>query len=228
MKPKQLKSPFTWEARHPLLRDRVLYVPHYYDRHEEYLFPGWASSEVFGREAPIEVEYCAGNGEWIVAKALAHPERNWVAVEFQFERARKIWSKIHNLQLSNLLVVCGEALTFTKYYVQAGTFSASYVNFPDPWPKPRHEKKRLLQEPFFLELARASQEGSIATLVTDHAGYVTQIVEVLEKLPPWSSCHPFPHYITDYPGYGTSYFDSLWREQGLDVHYIQYENGEKR
>ncbi len=228
MKPKQLKIPFSWKERRPFLSDRVFYVPNYYDRHEEYQFPSWSSSAVFGRTAPIEVEYCAGNGEWIVAKALAHPERDWVAVEIQFERARKIWSKIHNFHLSNLLVVCGEALTFTKHYVQAGTFSASYVNFPDPWPKPKHEKKRLLQEPFLLELARVAQEGSIVTLVTDHAGYVAQIVETLEKLPFWLSCHPSPHYITDYPGYGTSYFDSLWREQGLNVHYIQYKKGGER
>src|SRR5579863_3755958 len=140
MRPKHLKSPFPWEGRRPMIHDRILYVPEYYDHHGDYQFPGWLSAEVFGREAPIEVEYCSGNGAWIVEKALKDPSRNWVAVEMQFERVRKIWSKIHNLNLKNLLVVCGEALTFTRYYVPKGSFAAAYVNFPDPWPKAKHAK----------------------------------------------------------------------------------------
>lgn len=228
MKPKDLKCPFTWKTRKPLVCDHVLYVPEYYDKHSDYIFPGWASPEVFGREAPIEIEYCSGNGAWIVEKALADPERNFVAVELQFERARKIWSKIQNFKLSNLLVVCGEGLTFTKSYVKDPVFAASYVNFPDPWPKERHSKNRLLQEPFFSELSRVSLPGSILTIATDHSGYASSIIEGLQASSQWQSSYPAPHYITDYPGYGTSYFEALWRERGLDVHYIQYCNQEKR
>ncbi len=227
MKPKDLKCPFTWVTRRPLICDQVLYVPEYYDRHHEYTFPGWSSPEVFGREASIEIEYCSGNGAWIAEKALAHPERNWVAVELQFERARKIWSKIQNLKLKNLLVVCGEALTFTKYYVQEAVFTASYVNFPDPWPKERHLKNRLLQEPFFSELSRVSLPSAVLTIATDHAAYAHSTIEGLQASSQWASCHPAPHYITEYPGYGTSYFDELWREKGIDIHYIQYCNREK-
>ncbi len=224
MRPKHLKCPFTWATRRPMIHDRILYVPEYYDRHQDFVFPGWDSPEVFGRVAPVEVEYCAGNGAWIVEKAIAHPERNWVAVEIQFERARKIWSKIQNLNLKNLFVVCGEGLTFTKYYAPTGGFASVYVNFPDPWPKDKHAKKRILKEPFLTEISRASASGALATIATDHPEYAGQIIEGMLANPLWEPKFPAPHFVMDFEEYGSSYFHDLWRAQGIPVHFMQFAN----
>lgn len=207
-----------------MIHDRVLYVPEYYDKHTEFVFPGWESPEIFERAASIEAEYCSGNGAWIVEKAIRHPERNWVAIEIQFDRVRKIWSKVQNLGLKNLFIVCGEGLTFTKYYVPPRSFSGTYVNFPDPWPKDRHAKKRLLQEPFFTEISRVSTLGAIATVATDHPGYTHQIIEAMLNNPLWEPLFPPPHYVTEFEGYGASYFEELWRTQGAPLHYIQFAN----
>ncbi len=228
MRPKNLKCPFTWKTRHPVIQDHILYVPEYYNLHHEYEFPGWSHPSVFEREAPVEVEYCSGNGAWIVEKAMAHPDRNFVAVEIQFERVRKIWSKIHNFNLKNLFIVCGEALTYTRYYVPTNSFSNVYVNFPDPWPKEKHAKNRLLKEPFFEEIARASTSNAIATIVTDHADYMHQITDGMLASPSWKPRFPAPYYVTDYKDYGTSYFDSLWRERGITIHYMQFLNSRQR
>jgi tRNA (guanine-N7-)-methyltransferase len=228
MKPKNLKAPLAWEERRPLIHDRILFVPQHYDRHLEWTFPGWESPEIFGRVAPIEIEYCTGNGAWIIEKARAHPERNWVAVEKQFDRVRKIWSKMHNFSLSNLFIVCGEALTFTRFYVPDRSFEAVYINFPDPWPKGRHAKNRLLREPFISEMARVSVLGATAIIVTDHVTYTSQICEVMSANPSWNSRFSSPHYVTEWVDYGTSFFDSLWREQDLKIHYMQYSNDEVR
>ncbi|MBS0604227.1 MAG: tRNA (guanine(46)-N(7))-methyltransferase TrmB [Verrucomicrobia bacterium] len=228
MKPKNLKCPFTWKDRRPVIHDHILYVPEYYQEHEKYTFPGWESPDVFGRAAPIEVEYCTGNGAWIVEKAIAYPDRNWVAVEIQFERVRKIWSKIHNFNLKNLFIVCGEGLTFTRYYVPDHSFSAAYVNFPDPWPKDKHAKNRILQEPFLTEMARALKPGSIATIATDHVEYSRQIIEGMNANPLWESCYPDPYFVREFEGYGSSFFEALWRERGIPVHYMQYATQGKR
>jgi tRNA (guanine-N7-)-methyltransferase len=225
MKPKNLKCPFTWEDRRPMIHDHILYVPEHYYKHEEFCFPGWESPEIFGNSAPVEVEYCSGNGAWIVERALAYQDRNFVAVEIQFERARKIWSKIHNLGLKNLFVVFGEGETFSRYYAPKNSFSAVFVNFPDPWPKEKHAKKRILKEPFLSEVARVSSPGSILTIATDHAGYTGQISEALLANPLWKPCFEAPYYVHELPDYGASYFGDLWIEQGIPVHYIQFCNG---
>jgi tRNA (guanine-N7-)-methyltransferase len=224
MKPKNLKSPLNWEKRRPLIHDRVLFVPQYYDQHQEWSFPGWEDPEIFGRSAAIEVEYCSGNGLWIIEKALAYPERNWIAVEQQFERVRKIWSKMHNFSLKNLFIVCGEALTFTQFYVPDRSFAAIYINFPDPWPKRKHAKNRLVQESFITQVARASSFEAEMTLVTDHFDYAAQITQMMLAHPFWTPCFPEPYFVNQWEDYGTSYFDALWREQGLPIYYMKYFN----
>ena len=152
MKPKDLKSPFSFEERTPLLKDGVLYVPEYYDNHSAFGHLDW--KVIFGNTNPVSIEFCSGNGEWIIQKAQDNPDTNWVAVELQFERVRKIYSKRHNLGINNLLIVCGEALTFARHYVADASVEQAYINFPDPWPKKRHAKHRLIKPPFPKELAR--------------------------------------------------------------------------
>ncbi len=223
MRPKNFKCPFTWAERRPLIYESVLFVPEHYQHHAEWSFPGWDSPEVFGRNAPIEIEYCAGNGAWIIEKAKKHPERNWVAVELQFERVRKIWSKMRNEQLTNLFIVSGEALTFTRYYVPDQSFDAAYVNFPDPWPKEKHAKKRLLQEPFISELARVLTFGATATIVTDHRDYTLQICNTMTSHCAWTPRFSAPYYVTEWDNYGHSYFGELWQEQGVPIHYLQFQ-----
>ena len=109
MKPADLKAPFSWGNRQVLIEDRIFYVPTRCETYDEFKFPGWTSQELFGNDNPIQIEYCSGNGTWIADTAAANPQINWVAVEKKFMRVRKIWSKTKNLQMPNLITVCGEA-----------------------------------------------------------------------------------------------------------------------
>ncbi len=215
MNPKDLKKPFKWEDRRPLMQDGVLYVPEYYDKHQE-----WAPVPFFAEAKPIAVEYCTGNGAWILEKAQLHPEMNWIAVEIRFDRARKIWSKMRNANLTNLLVVCGEALTFSKYYLQDSVVQEAYINFPDPWPKEKHAKHRLIQEPFVREISRVISNNGRVVLVTDHPVYHEQMKAEIGKVAEWQ----LSLYTNEWPNYGTSYFDHLFRGQGCPIHYLQFEN----
>ena len=177
MKPKDLKCVFTFEQRRPCLFDHIFYVPIYYQNYDSFQLP--AFSDYFGNEQPVNVEYCSGNGDWIVEKAKEHPQMNWVAVEKRFDRVRKIWAKIKNHALKNLLVVSGEAMTFTQHYLPDTCMEGVYINFPDPWPKTKHAKNRLIQNPFLNELARILQPNKRLTLVTDDPTYVTQATALL-------------------------------------------------
>jgi tRNA (guanine-N7-)-methyltransferase len=216
MKPKDLKFPYRWEERRPELVDKVLFVPDYYDRHREWTFPGW--SAIFGNDRPVVIEFCTGNGTWIAEKAKDSPY-NWVAVEWRFDRVRKIWSKMKNYGLSNLMVVCGEAQTFAREYIPSKSVAQAYINFPDPWPKEKHAKNRLFQAPFVDELARIVSETVI--VATDDPVYADQITH--EMLKQWNSAFPEPYYVNDWPDYGTSFFDALWRGKGKTIRYFQFE-----
>lgn len=222
MKPKHLKSPTNWENRKVIIHDRVWYVPEYFDRYEEFKFPGWDSSELFGNANPVQVEYCSGNGAWIEAKALANPHLNWVAVEKKFERVRKIWSKIQNHQLKNLIVICGEGFLATSLYFPKQSVSEVFINFPDPWPKRVHAKHRIVKPSFVEEMNRILVDQGKITLVTDDPDYSQIMVDCLCGNVHFESLYPQPFYYNEHKGYGTSYFDQLWREKGREIRYHEF------
>ncbi|HEY4831009.1 MAG TPA: tRNA (guanine(46)-N(7))-methyltransferase TrmB, partial [Waddliaceae bacterium] len=169
MKPKALQAvPF--KERRPLLEDQVFFVPIHYTGYEHFTLPDL--SIYFGNDHPVSVEFCSGNGDWIIEKAKLDPSKNWIAVEKRFDRVKKIWSKLKNHHLSNLLIVCGEACTFAHYYLLSDKIEEVYINFPDPWPKMKHAKHRLMQSIFLDELSRILMPGKKVTVVTDDFSYL--------------------------------------------------------
>lgn len=221
MKPKDLKSPFTWDQRKILLKDKVLFVPDFVSDYQEFVFPGWEDTQIFSEKQPVRVEFCSGNGKWIVERAQSDPKSNWVAVEKRFDRVRKIWSKIKNQNIENLFVVCGEAYISTKNYFPTETVEEVFLNFPDPWPKKRHAKHRLIQEKFVAELKRILVGGAKVTIVTDDPDYSEEIISTM--LQQFSSVFPAPYFSHEMDKYGTSYFEDLWREKGKKIRYHQFE-----
>lgn len=218
MRPKHLKFPFAWEERKPCVHEGILIVPKYYTQHRQ-----WQEIEaLFPKEKEIMVEFCSGNGDWVIEKAKKNPQQYWIAVEMLFERVRKIWSKKHNYKISNLLIICGEALTFTKYYLPKECIQEAYVNFPDPWPKRRQAKHRLIQAPFIEELTRVMKWGSKVTFVTDDPCYSMQMIETMFHFPKWESCFKNPYYTHTLENYGSSWFETLWRKKGRNFYYMQF------
>ncbi len=226
MKPSDLKAPFAWNARRVLIHDRILYVPTRCDTYEDFSFPGLKDPALFGNENPIQIEYCSGNGAWIAAKAHANPDINWIAVEKKFTRVRKIWSKVNNLNLKNLISICGEAYNATWRYLPDASFANAYINFPDPWPKTRHAKNRLIHPGFVHEIWRVLGLGGSFTLVTDDPDYSTRMIKEMKQHPGFVATHPDPYFITELPNYGSSYFEQLWREKGKIIRFHQFHKVE--
>lgn len=222
MKPKDLKPPTHWDDRRVMVQDRVWYVPECAQENESYVFPGWGHTDFFGNDKPVVVEYCSGNGTWIAGKALTQPEYNWVGVEIRFDRVRKIWSKIQNGKLANLLVLCGEARAATQRYFPSATVDQIFVNFPDPWPKKRHAKHRLFTPAFIDEMARVLKPDGTIFVVTDDPVYSEALLSEFLIHPGYLSVYAAPYYVTDVPGYGASFFDTLWREKGRVIRYHQF------
>lgn len=227
MRPANLQPPFRWDERQTIIHDRVWYVPAFAAAQNAFNFPGWEHDHLFGNTRPIYLEYCSGNGAWIAAKAAAFPNINWIAVERKFTRVRKIWSKIKNLNLNNLIVICGEGHNVTSQYFPSETICEIFINFPDPWPKNRHAKNRLIQPAFRHELHRILKAGGSMTFVTDDAPYSDWTIEKMTIDGTFESIHPHPHYVHAQADYGSSYFDSLWREKGKQIRYHQFVKVQK-
>ncbi len=222
MKPEDLKSPFSFDERQILIKDRVWFVPDYFDRYDQFQFPGFSDEQLFGNANPVYLEYCSGNGSWIAGRAQKDLKINYVACELKFGRVRKIWSKIKNFELDNLFAICGEGFGITKRYFTPASIDRVFINFPDPWPKKRHAKHRIIQEPFLDELLRVLKPNGIVTFVTDDNAYSDWTIERFLKIEGFESCLEEPYYSNELSEYGTSYFDTLWREKGRLIRYHQF------
>lgn len=215
---KSFKIPFTWENRHPVFLEKCLYIPGFYDAHDAWEKVGFDHPSFFGNTNPVAIEYCSGNGEWIFNMAKKEPQMNWIAVEKRFDRARKIWSGIKRENIPNLFVVCGEGLAFSRYYAPKTSVSKIYVNFPDPWPKLRHAKHRLIKEDFLSEIEKILIPNAHVFFTTDDKPYADQMLETAQR-PRWEK----ENFTTDIPNFGTSYFSDLWKKQGRTIYHLDFK-----
>ena len=182
-------------------------------------------SEIFPENQPLAIEYCSGNGDWVVEQARDQPDWNWIAVERKCDRVRKIWSKRSHLRLNNLLIIWGEALLFTQHYLKESSVGDIYINFPDPWPKNRHRKNRLIGTTFFAELERVLQTQGRLVLVTDEPICGDEAVKVVQQVSGFQPAVSNPYYQLHRPGYGSSYFETLWKSKGKQIRYYEFIKG---
>lgn len=216
MKPKDLKYPFVDQTKKVLFHDSILFVP---DKLSEYCYPPFCS--LFEKEQKIYVEYCSGNGTWIAEKARENPKINWIAIEIKYDRARKIWSKIKNHSLKNLIVIWGEGAKVTHEFMPSGTIEEVYINFPDPWPKRRHWKNRIIQQPFLAEVHRVLTPSGKFTFVTDDLTYSKILLEEMKEFQKLENAYP-EGFTDEKEGYGSSFFEELWRSKGKKIRYHEF------
>jgi len=134
--------------------------------------------EIFPAAQPLEVELGCGDASFLVEYARRHPGRNFIGVERLLGRLRKLDRKGRRAELANLRGVQIESAYFLKYLLPPGSAAALHIYFPDPWPKKRHRKNRLINEAF-PRLAQASlAPGGVVYLRTDDADYFEQMTGV--------------------------------------------------
>lgn len=138
---------------------------------------------MFGREAPLEVELGSGDGSFLVEWARRHPDRNFVGVERLLGRIRKLDRKSQRNRLSNVLGLRIEASYCLEYLLPPSSASAIHVYFPDPWPKRRHHKNRLVNERFPSLAHQALAPGAPIHLRTDNEEYFAQMRAVFDACP---------------------------------------------
>lgn len=127
---------------------------------------------------PVEVELGCGDGSFMLQYAALHPKHNFLAVERLLGRIRKLERRGPRLGLKNLRLLRLEASYTMEYLLPPQSVHAIHVYFPDPWPKRRHHRRRLINEQFMLAAQRVLIPGGVLYLRTDEPSYFAQMVEV--------------------------------------------------
>ena len=138
----------------------------------------WA--EVFGREAPLHVEIGSGNGFFLAELARRHPDWNVLGIEIRNKRVVLCARKIRKVGVTNARIARYHA-AFLDDLFEPGSLAGLYVNHPDPWPKTRHDKNRLISRWFLEDVVSLLQPGGWFRLKSDFAPNVDRAVELLDR-----------------------------------------------
>lgn len=134
--------------------------------------PGAVDPEsIFGRRAPLVLEIGSGMGETTAAIARAHPELDFLAVEVHGPGVGSLLNRLAAERLRNVRVLRHDALEVLEHMIPDGALAGVHLFFPDPWPKKRHHKRRLVQPSFAALLARKLAPGGIVHAATDWPDY---------------------------------------------------------
>ena len=139
----------------------------------------WA--ELFGSPNPVELEIGFGKGTFLVEQSKLRPEINFFGLEYARFYWRYASDRLRRNGCLNVRTVRAEAGYFLGEFVPDASLSVLHIYFPDPWPKKRHHKRRLIQEKFVPVIHRILAPAGRIQIVTDHAGYFEQIEPVIRN-----------------------------------------------
>ena len=134
---------------------------------------------IFGNRRPVEMEIGTGKGTFLLARAAARPEVNFLGIEWARAYCRYAADRVRRAGLQNVRLLRTDARHFLKVCLPAGCLWRVHIYFPDPWPKRKHHRRRLIQPAFLNELRRTLRPGGQLLIVTDHLDYFRHIQAVL-------------------------------------------------
>jgi len=176
---------------------------------------------IFGREAPLVLEIGSGMGETTAAIAKAHPELDFIAVEVHGPGIGSLLNRIEKENLSNVRVLRHDASEVLTHMIGDATLAAIHLFFPDPWPKKRHNKRRLVQPAFAALAARKLAPGGILHAATDWTDYADQMVIVFSQQPLITAIE---NGLVERP---TTKFEARGQRLGHAIRDLYFRRGEK-
>ncbi len=134
---------------------------------------------IFGNGRPVELEIGSGKGTFLLARATAQPELNFLGIERAKAYCAYAADRAHRAGLTNVHLLCADAGDLVRSRLAERSVWRMHIYFPDPWPKRRHHRRRLIQPTFLAAARRCLAIGGQLIIVTDHLDYYRRIQAVL-------------------------------------------------
>jgi tRNA (guanine-N7-)-methyltransferase len=186
--------------------------------------PVW--HEIFGNDNPLALEIGCGVGDFIVQMAVLHPDINFIALDFYNKGCIKTCKRIDKAELTNVRVLRAEARSFIEACIPAESLQMTVINCPDPWPKLRHRKRRLVNSDFVAYLSRFMRPEADFYFATDFVDYGLDVAEFMavqqgfcNQLDP----DTFRHSLEGYP---VSKYMRRFLDMGQPIYYVHYRKME--
>ncbi len=174
--------------------------------------------EIFGNDAPIELDLGCGDGSFLIAMAKQYPERNFLGVERLLGRVKKVSRKAEKAGLTNCKVLRLESKYVVEYLFPAESIDRLHLLCPDPWPKARHHRRRLVQQDFLECLHKAIKPGGEFCFKTDHPEYYEWVCEEMDTFKKFTK----QEWNDDTFFYPKTDFQLQWEAEGKSMHQLRY------
>ncbi len=189
----------------------------------ENYFRRLSPSELFTREAPLEVDLGSGDGSFALAMARQFPDRNFLAVERLLGRVRKTCKRATEARLPNLQVLRLEARYTVEWLLPHASVSRLHLLFPDPWPKVRHHRRRLINPEFLGALSKVLVPAGDFLFKTDHEDYFEWATDKLSLSKHFQSI-AWDDKCGELSQYPQTDFEAQWLAEGRSVHKLRARN----
>ena len=177
-------------------------------------------SALFERDAPLLLEIGFGGGHFLVDLGQKRPFYNVIGLEISLPSLRRGARKISQRGLTNVAIIQADANYALRALFAPDSLSEVYINFPDPWPKPGHEQRRLINTDFLHLLASRTKTGATLDIATDHLDYAQAITASLEATPYFDS-RTGETAVIDHGRLGTKY-EQKGLDEGRPGHYFYF------
>lgn len=153
--------------------------------------------KIFGREAELLIEVGFGDSSFLLKIAQNNPDKNILGLEISLPSLRKGEKKVDRLGLTNVRFIQSRAQAVLWTLCEEDSVNSVYINFPDPWPKPAHHRRRIINDRFLQLVATRMPSGGQIDIATDHADYAEWISNCLQRSPHFNSRLDLPYVTRD-------------------------------
>lgn len=175
---------------------------------------------LFRRTAPVVLDIGFGDGEALAEIAANHPERDYLGIEVHRPGVGRLLRQLDDQAIPNVRVAAADAVQVMRYHIGTASLAGIQLFYPDPWPKKRHHKRRMVQ-PAWLELAASRlTDGGFLHMTTDWADYAEHMLEALASSEAFDNIAGPGEYASDPGERPPTKFERRGRERGHNVHDI--------
>jgi tRNA (guanine-N7-)-methyltransferase len=172
---------------------------------------------------PVVLEIGFGRGELLIDLAGSDPGRRYLGVEVSRKRVQKVARRVVRAEVSNARLVHATAELLLDRVLPAASIDECWINFPDPWPKKRHFKRRLIRPPVLARLAEILRPGARLHIATDHPGYAEWIAAALDAAPEFENLAAPERWSTTPPKRSKTAYEAEFLADGRSIAYFEYQ-----
>jgi tRNA (guanine-N7-)-methyltransferase len=180
--------------------------------------------DVFGNGNDCLLEIGFGDGDFLIENALGSPGKNYVGIEIKKRRFNKAVKRAGRRKAANVRFIHMDADIALGEIFGPGSFAAAYINFPDPWPKDRHKKHRIINRGFLRKLSRVMKSGAFLEIASDHREYVLNTLDTMRSIKLFEAVFREPGYMSHVPGRTETTYEKEFRAEGREIHYMRFRN----